>query len=116
MYITGSATLFARQVKAAGDTFISYSASVSTKDKDGNWINASIPAILSKAARASLSRIEAKKIDGKQPTKMFKIDVEDGWFTVRTGKEYNIPAIFINKLAAEQPKEEKQLDMGEAPW
>lgn len=117
MYITGTAQLFAKQITVdgkSGETFVSYSISVSTKDKDEKYVNTSIPVVISKEAKKALANIPFKDIQGaKNPTRYYKVDLEDAWFTVRLRKSFNEPAIFINKVSSFKAINE---DVSKAPW
>lgn len=74
--------VFRNEHETNGETWYSYSISVSSKSKEGEWINKSVP-------------IRFRK--GVQIPDRTRIDITDGWPIVIPYKDGNIVGFFANE-------------------
>lgn len=75
--------VYVKEREWSGGSFKVYSLGISSKDKDGNWINGYLDA-------------EFKKADADKITNKCKIKINNSWYktTESNGKKYN--KIFVN--------------------
>lgn len=86
------ATIFG---KKEGDR-VRFWIGVSTKDRDGNYINSTINASLSREAEKTFMdlREDTKSADIKKAV----VEIKDFWFKAVQGKEKTFTIVFVNEM------------------
>lgn len=108
MTITGLIKLFVETKKGKENTtFQSFSTSVSTRVKDSEeFINKSLE------VRFSTENFKAETLRKLKDSKVYDLDVEDGWLSVRSYKnaddvEVKVLYLFVNKATLKGMKDKK---------
>ena len=96
--VNGKARIFEKEITANGKTFTVYNVTVSKKNEDGTFTNASIDARFSHNALKALNRLDPT--EGRNGAKWYDVIVT-GWLTVKESNGKNYVALFVNDLMSE---------------
>ena len=89
--VNGKARIFEKEITAKGKTFTVYNVTVSKKNEDGSFTNASIDARFSHNALKALNRLDP--VEGRNGAKWYDVIVV-GWLTVKESNG-NVSTIII---------------------
>lgn len=101
--VNGKARIFEKEITAKGKTFTVYNVTVSKKNEDGSFTNASIDARFSHNALKALNRLDP--VEGRNGAKWYDVIVV-GWLTVKESNGKNYVALFVNEVMSEAKFEE----------
>lgn len=112
--IEGNINLFLRVVTIKDEQVAFFSTSVSSKQKEGEFINASLDVRVSKEAKAQLRTFDKKKLSNG--SYLIKACVVDGWLqpVKRKDSDFMSVGLFINKV--DKQAYSSSLDLSDAPW
>lgn len=112
--IEGNINLFVRVVNIKGEKVPFFSTSISTKNKDGSYTNASMDVRLSKTAKAEITAFDKKQLDNG--SFLIKAYVADGWLqpVKRKDSDFLAVGLFINDV--DRQAYDSSLDLSDAPW
>lgn len=101
--VSGKARIFEKEITAKGKTFTVYNVTVSKKNEDGSYTNATLDARFSHNALKALNRLDPT--EGRNGTKWYDVVVV-GWLTVKESNDKNFVALFVNEIMSEAKFEE----------
>lgn len=82
MDIKGKITLFIdEKTNEKGEVFRRYSTSLSSKDKDGNYLNKTVD------VKLAGKNFPAEKVAKMDASKYYRLDVNEGFISVKKGKD-----------------------------
>lgn len=112
--IEGNINLFVRVVKIKDEKVPFFSTSISTKNEDGSYTNASMDVRISKSAKAAITAFDKKQLDNG--SFLIKAYVADGWLqpVKRKDSDFMSVGLFINKV--EKQAYDSSLDLSDSPW
>lgn len=85
MNVTGKAKVFAKEIEGSSGSFTAYSIGIGSKEQDGTWINAYLPARFRK---------------GVEVPNNTTIDIKEAFLTVQKGNDYNRPMLMVMEFEA----------------
>lgn len=102
------ARIFMRKVGKGKKAFTRFSVTVSRKDEDGDYINATLFANLSDEAKQAIRDEECGAIVKGEGYSYVDCAITDGWLSAREGKngDYNMVVLFINTLEPREDEDE----------
>ena len=101
--VSGKARIFEKEITAKGKTFTVYNVTVSKKNEDGTYTNATLDARFSHNALKALNRLDPT--EGRNGAKWYDVVVV-GWLTVKESNDKNFVALFVNEVMSEAKFEE----------
>lgn len=101
------ARIFMRKVGKGKKAFTRFSVSISRKDEDGDYINATLFANLSDSAKQAIRDEACGTIERGDGYSYIDCAITEGWLSARAARdddEYNMVVLFINEL---EPREDE---------